>query len=161
MSRPQTPRLGRRGRWRRVTTSTPPCRIRGGPATSYLIDRVFIVATTLVVTVPFSFLSGVHDTKDVIGFMLVALLIVCALYLCLFPATWLEGTPGKAICGLKIVTYGGDRIGLGRSIWRGLSQLCIEIRVRSLMRNVMAALSSTDEMTFYDCMCDTRVVRSR
>ena len=106
-------------------------------------------------------LSGAYETRTVALFLFVTVPIVWLSYLCAFPATSLEGTPGKAMCGLKLVTYQGRRIGLGRSFSRGFLQFVAELSGRGLIRNIFAVLSDSTEMTLYDCCCDTRVIRRR
>ena len=127
---------------------------------AYLIDRVLIFALALIVIV----MSGILSNPDRARALLVMSLIeiaVWVVYLCVFPATPLGGTPGKAICGLRVVTYEGDRINLGTAIYRGLLVFIAEVWLIPFMWNVRAVLDDPEEMTLYDCRCRTRVIRSR
>lgn len=125
---------------------------------AYLLDRVFILALGSVIILASGILSTPDRARALLSMSLIEI-AVWMLYLCFFPATSLEGTPGKAICGLRIVTYEGDRINLGTAIWRGLLVFVAEFWLIPFMWNVRAVLDDPEEMTLYDCRCRTRVIR--
>jgi len=75
--------------------------------------------------------------------------------------TWFVGalgaTPGKMVCGLKIVMPDGSRIGYARALARFFAKIISSLTL--LIGFVMAAFDD-QKRALHDRICETRVVRS-
>ena len=67
-------------------------------------------------------------------------------------------TPGKMICGLRIVRPNGERISYARALGRYLAQLLSYVIL--YIGFIMAAFDS-EKRALHDRVCDTRVIKTR
>ena len=65
------------------------------------------------------------------------------------------GTPGKLICGLRVVRSDGSRVTYGRAIGRFFAKL---LRYFTLYLGYLIAAFDTEKRALHDHICDTRVV---
>ena len=72
-----------------------------------------------------------------------------------FEASPLQGTPGKLMCGIKVVDRHGERITYGKSIYRNLAKLSAYV---SFFIGFLALLFSPKKQTWHDRIADTFVV---
>jgi uncharacterized RDD family membrane protein YckC len=66
-------------------------------------------------------------------------------------------TPGKMVCGLRVVTAMGDRISYGRATGRFLAEI-----LSGLVCYIGYIIAAFDEQkrTLHDHICSTRVIRN-
>jgi uncharacterized RDD family membrane protein YckC len=67
-------------------------------------------------------------------------------------------TPGKMICGLKIVMSDGGKMGYGRALGRYFAQF---LSYMILYIGVLMAAFDEQKRALHDRICDTRVIRTR
>ena len=73
----------------------------------------------------------------------------------IFEASPMQGTPGKYICGIKVVDKFGNRITFPKSIYRNFAKLSAYI---SFFIGFLALLFSETKQTWHDKIADTLVV---
>lgn len=66
-------------------------------------------------------------------------------------------TPGKMVCGLKVVTAEGDRVSYGRALGRYFAEILSGLVL--CMGYIMAAFDG-EKRALHDRLCNTRVVRN-
>jgi uncharacterized RDD family membrane protein YckC len=67
-------------------------------------------------------------------------------------------TPGKMICGLRIVRPDGGRLGYARALGRYFAQILSYV---ILYIGVIMAAFDSEKRALHDRICDTRVIRTR
>lgn len=88
---------------------------------------------------------------------LLSVAIIPVLYHAVFDASPLQGTPGKAMFGLKVVTAEGEPIGIGRSLLRSLGKLLLMYSCYGLLG--ITIFSDDRRRGPWGMLSNTRVVR--
>jgi len=131
---------------------------------AHVLDGIFLSLITYAVIIPVSFLAGRSASTDpaaailaMMGMMSVSLFQFVAAFLYTVIAVWKWGaTPGKMICGLRIVRSDGSRLSFGRAAGRWGGEM-----LSAMICNIgylMAAFDAKEHKTLHDTICDTRVV---
>ena len=81
--------------------------------------------------------------------------VIWLLFSMAFEASPLQGTPGKYICGIKVVDQHGNRITLGKSIYRNIAKFSAYI---SFFIGFLALLFSEKKQTWHDRIAHTFVI---
>lgn len=121
----------------------------GDRAAAFFIDFILALALSLAISVP---LAGGQAAEKHIAWT------VLALYFAVFPATPLQGTPGKRLLGLRVADTKGARIGLVRAIVRFLAS------VPSIALGFIGVLAmdwTPRRQALHDLVAGTIVVRRR
>lgn len=123
-----------------------------------LIDSVII---GVVVGLPIAILMiGTIRDSDPAGMMIfqlvlqLAAIIVNGAYTVFF-VTKYGATPGKMACGLKVVTPGGDKISIGRSIGRFFAEI---LSGTVCYIGYIIAGFDAEKRSLHDHICSTRVI---
>ncbi|MBX3177227.1 MAG: RDD family protein [Candidatus Hydrogenedentes bacterium] len=67
-------------------------------------------------------------------------------------------TPGKMVCGLKVVMSDGGRVSYGRALGRYFATIVSQL---TLMIGFIMAAFDAQKRALHDHICDTRVIRAR
>jgi uncharacterized RDD family membrane protein YckC len=126
-----------------------------------LLSMVFFPVTRIVKG---TWLMHAEDHRWVDGWFVtdplcLAFLAVIFLYFVLFEA-YPGATPGKLLCGLRVVTPDGSRVGLARSLTRNLLRVIDSLPTLGILAVVLISTSS-ERARFGDRVAGTRVVRAR
>jgi uncharacterized RDD family membrane protein YckC len=126
-----------------------------------LIFGIPMLALNMLVILP-AYLSSASSANpgQALGYMQA---LQAFMYISMIALTvWLWGrfgaTPGKMICGLKIVMSDGGRMGYGRALGRYFAQLLSYLLAYI---GVLMAAFDAEKRALHDRICDTRVIRTR
>lgn len=86
---------------------------------------------------------------------LIASLLYAIVFVIIFTATSLKGSPGKLLCRIQVVNPDMSKISIGKSIGRYLSYI---ISGFIFMIGFMMAGWTKDKRALHDMICNTRVV---
>lgn len=121
------------------------------------IDGIILGAISMIFTTVAGFSASnaqdaVSPFQGVLFFLQIAIPIAYATF---FIGKY-AATPGKMICGLKIVTADGDRVSYGRAVGRHFSEF-----ISSLIMAIGYIMAAFDEekRTLHDRICNTRVIK--
>jgi uncharacterized RDD family membrane protein YckC len=130
---------------------------------AYLIDTVILWVVGFVLQLPITMWVmrapvGGPPSLGIIGLQLVATALQFFLviaYQTLFVGRF-GATPGKMVCGLRVVTADGGRVTYARALARYFSTI---ISALTLMIGFVMAAFDEEKRALHDRICDTRVVR--
>ena len=130
-----------------------------------IIDGIIIAIVNFVINLAFGamIIPTVTDPEDFQAVMIPVIIMSFLQWAVSFTyTTWFVGkfaaTPGKMVCGLKVVTAEGEKVTYLRAFARCLGELLSSIIF--LIGYIMAAFDS-EKRTLHDRICSTRVIKNR
>jgi uncharacterized RDD family membrane protein YckC len=140
---------------------------------AYLIDIIILLVVEYVVDLALrgtvipaytqpqaGDLGAVVAMLPALGISALVNLAVGALYEGLFLSR-LGATPGKMVCGLKVVRPNGSMIGFGRAVGRYLMKYLQGVIVIIGWIGFAMAGFTSEKRALHDMVCDTRVIYAR
>jgi len=123
-----------------------------------IIDAIALAIVTWALTLPLSVAMVSEEGAGSLAFVIVQQLIGVAVpvaYTTFFLGRF-AATPGKMVCGLRVVTADGGRVSYGRALGRSFAEWLSTMIL--LIGYIMAAFDD-EKRTLHDRICSTRVVR--
>ncbi len=130
-----------------------------------IIDGIIIAIVNFVINLAFGamIIPTVTDPEDFQAVMIPVIIMSFLQWAVSFTyTTWFIGkfaaTPGKMVCGLKVVTAEGEKVTYLRAFARCLGELLSGLIL--CIGYIMAAFDS-EKRTLHDRICSTRVIKNR
>ncbi len=124
------------------------------------IDGLILAAVSMAYT-PFFTVTGFDPKQPARFFILIGILSGIQFVIRMVYETWFVGnrgaTPGKMICGLKVVRPDGRPLTYARAFCRYLAKLLDDF---TLLIGYLIAAFDDEKRALHDRLCDTRVVRA-
>lgn len=124
-----------------------------------LIDWFALMSAYMALFIPFSFLTIKWHSPGTLIFAMAVLYIVQFFVVLAYPTFFVgryQATPGKMVCGLKVVLPDGGRVSYLRALGRAAAELLSQFIL--YIGYIMAGFDE-EKRTLHDHICSTRVIR--
>ena len=126
---------------------------------AYFVDNIILSVLTYAVLIPLAFV--IHSNESVAGAVvfqgvsIVWSMLVSCVYNAVPLVKW-GATPGKMMCGLKVVRSDGSPLTYGRAFGRYFGEMLSGMIF--CVGYLMAAFDRVEHKALHDIICDTRVI---